>query len=81
MTDRVKFADTPNIRTFTNDDDESSADSILTDDYSPFKTSTTYNDEMNKLKIGEVLSNLDTDIEDIVKKNDPAIDLDIEILE
>ena len=81
MTDRVKFADTPNIRTFTNDDDESSADSIPTDDYSPFKTSTTYNDEMNKLKIGEVLSNLDTDIEDIVKKNDPAIDLDIEILE
>ena len=36
---------------------------------------------MNKLKIGKVLSNLDMDIEDIVKKNDPAIDLDIEILE
>ena len=82
ITDRVKFADTPNIRTFTNDDDdESSADSIPSDDYIPFKTSTTYNDEMNKLKIGKVLSNLDMDIEDIVKKNDPAIDLDIEILE
>ena len=81
ISDRVKFADAPNIRTFTNDDDESSADSIPTDDYSPFKNSTTYNDEMNKLKIGEVLSKLDTDIVDIAKKDDHDIHLDIEELE
>jgi hypothetical protein len=36
---------------------------------------------MNKLKIGEVLSKLDTDIVDIVKNDDPAIHLDIEVLE